>query len=226
MKKTLKGIRVGLAAGHTPDGTGGSGATGEKAWNTIMVDHMRSQLSAKGAMVYVHAHEIVGYGARMQDYFDSVKATLGSADVIWDFHYNAYNGTAKGFEMLYAHSESLARSVTDEFAISFPKSVLRGDRGLKQCLTGNGSGFLVKSPWPALLPEPFFGDNPNEVAVFGHAQATVASAYVRGLEKYFGVYEEEPESFPVDPPSLDATLDERLSHVEDYLKHSSHFLPL
>ena len=228
MKQTLLGIQIAIASGHTPDGQKGSGAEGEKAWNDILVDHLASQLRQKGADVYIHTHQISSYGERQDVFAAAVRNHCPDCKVVLELHYNSFNGSAKGHEFLYGHTPALAKAIQTRFAERFPKSTPRSG-GTKQVLSGNGSGFLIKAPAASCLPEPFFGDNPNERDVFEHAQAAVASTYIAGIEDYLGVTPDEtpePDPMPTEPPSIPATLAERVANIEDHLKYNSHFLPL
>ena len=86
-------------------------------------------------------------------------------------HKNAYNGKAKGFEILVLKGDSLSRHYAELFAeafkVKFPDRVLRGYKGIKE-VSGrdNGAANLRASKNAgaevALLSESFFIDNPNE----------------------------------------------------------------
>jgi hypothetical protein len=86
-------------------------------------------------------------------------------------HKNAYNGTAKGFEILVLADDSesirVAEIIAQEFKEKYPDRVLRhangvkkiksGDRGYSNLVAAKGAGMKI-----ALLGEAFFIDNPSE----------------------------------------------------------------
>lgn len=85
-----------------------------------------------------------------------------------EMHLNAYNGKAKGFEILVLKGdlESIrhARLVAETFKSKFPDHVMRGDNGLKLISNkdrGGGNLQTAKNHGMkvAILMEPFFCDN-------------------------------------------------------------------
>lgn len=96
-------------------------------------------------------------------------------------HLNAYNGKAKGFEILALATDSesikLAEFIAEEFKQAFPgrvirqgngvKKVVKGDRGYQNLIDAKKGGMKI-----ALLSEAFFIDNasewidPKEMAAF------------------------------------------------------------
>jgi hypothetical protein len=86
-------------------------------------------------------------------------------------HKNAYNGTAKGFEILVLENDSesirVAEIMAENFKAKYPTRVLRhtngvkkiksGDRGYSNLIAAKKEGMKI-----ALLGEAFFIDNPAE----------------------------------------------------------------
>ena len=94
------------------------------------------------------------------------------ADLAVELHFNAYNGTAQGREAFHWHNsnggEEFARLLLDAqgrlvegeggvFPFRGAKAATRDSRGAQ---------FLRKTHCPAVIWEPFFGDNPDEWEFF------------------------------------------------------------
>lgn len=86
-------------------------------------------------------------------------------------HKNAFNGKAKGFEILVLKGDTLsehyARMIAENFIDQFPDRKLRHDRGIKWVKRGDrGAASLIAAKANgmevALLVETFFIDNPDE----------------------------------------------------------------
>lgn len=215
MKKTLLGIQIAIVRGHPM----GEGARGETAWNEILCDHMVSQLTERGADVYVHNHTVSSYGRRQDIMRDAVNRELPDCKVVLEAHYNSYSKpSACGHEFLFANTSALAKAIQKRFSAKYPWSKARGG-GVQQVLSGNGAGFLIKAPAASVITEPFFESNQNEMAEFRTAQAEVAAIYVRGIEDYLGVVIDEAPDYvvPVDPAPVPATLADRIERIENHL---------
>lgn len=88
-----------------------------------------------------------------------------------EMHLNAYNGKAKGFEILVLKDdlESIryARLVAETFKAKFPNRVMRGDNGLKIISNKERGGGNLQAAKDygmkvAILVEPFFCDNKDD----------------------------------------------------------------
>jgi hypothetical protein len=99
------------------------------------------------------------------------RLAMKGCNALLEPHKNAFNGEAKGFEILVIDGDSestrVAELIAQNFKQAFPDRVLRrgtgikklkkGDRGYQNLLDAKKSGVKI-----ALLSEDFFIDNPNE----------------------------------------------------------------
>jgi N-acetylmuramoyl-L-alanine amidase len=105
-----------------------------------------------------------------------------------ELHFNAANGHARGCEWLFWNGSTRGKALASELRTAhrgaFPDQV---DRGLKPRGAGDrGALFLRWTPCPAVICEPFFGDNPDEWSVFGGnaGRARLAMAVADGILRW------------------------------------------
>lgn len=82
-------------------------------------------------------------------------------DLALEMHFNSFNGIANGVEALYFHKSKIGLELATAFSqrISFIYDIQnRGAKPLNN-ESQNGFGFVQKMKAPALILEPFFGDN-------------------------------------------------------------------
>lgn len=114
---------------------------------------------------------------------DGVAATI-------ELHFNAYNGKAEGYEVLHYASSTggrrLAEALLEAQGASVPS--WQKSRGRKPIdSAGRGAQFLRKTHCPAVIWEPFFGDNKREWDHFSSCcgSGQLQSAFVSGIKNYF-----------------------------------------
>jgi len=165
-----------IMAGHA-----GDGATHEEEYCGGLVIQVVEALQDMGYRSYVHVHTIKPYGTRQDVMAATCKSVAPHARVAVELHANAHNGFVAGHESLYANTPALATAIEDAMDVSFPD---KPSRGIKQRLTGNGSGFLRKAPCPAVIVEPFFIDNNSEYIYFKQYKAKLAGTIARGIASF------------------------------------------
>ena len=101
-----------------------------------------------------------GYKERMKAV--GGRAKEWGADVIISFHFNSFfSPKAEGFEVLCTKNQR-SRALANDFLMCMDQAGTGDNRGVKVVRNDpnvRGSGFLYKTPMPAILVEPFFGSN-------------------------------------------------------------------
>jgi N-acetylmuramoyl-L-alanine amidase len=114
----------------------------------------------------------------------------------FELHFNsATAASAHGHEHLYHPSDPkslrLALALaSQQQAANIPTDRPRQDRGILARSSGGGAGFLrLHTICPCVLPEPFFGNNPQQWAQFGNdaGKTRLAGIYARSIAGYLGV---------------------------------------
>ena len=116
----------------------------------------------------------LSYGVRL--------ANNNASNFFMSCHLNCYNGSAKGCEVVYssASGQKLAQCIVNELAkLGFSnRGAKRDDRGLYE---------LRHTNMTAVIIEPFFCDNAEDVAIYRRVGAKgIADAIVRGVCNYYG----------------------------------------
>lgn len=105
----------------------------------------------------VYEHSIQGYNSRQNELakFENQR----NYKVVVELHFNAsvYH-TAQGSEVLFFHKSTRGRKYAEIVLNEIVKEYGLRNRGVKGISNGNGFGFLKKTKAPAILIEPFFGD--------------------------------------------------------------------
>ena len=197
-------MKAAICIGHSrPGDSGATSAGGVSEWNyNVPVGEMvRDRLVAHGVEVLLLTDYLGdSYGSAM----DWVAGQLGTfgADCAIEIHFNAHDGTAKGFEYLYWHSSSNGAQLASHLHTAHAETLGGTDRGTKpKTSSDRGSGFLSKPACPCIICEPFFGDNPTEWEAFRSesAQASLAGVYADGILSYLGIESGQPSTpAPID----------------------------
>jgi N-acetylmuramoyl-L-alanine amidase len=154
--------KIALIVGH---GNGDSGAMGwngmsEFNFNQFVADEIENRDLGKEIRVFYRGPSgITGVSA---------KAVMWRPDLTIELHLNAFNGKAKGCEVLCLKgdldSETIAKDFSHKFTTHF-KRVLRGKDGIKWISKNDRGGLNLRSLATIkqrILIEPFFIDNPEE----------------------------------------------------------------
>ncbi len=181
---------VALCLGHgrsDDEGNVGAGGVSEEDFNSPLIDLITDTLRGRGInVVVVKFYQGSSYTNSMIWLANELKR-LGATCAV-EFHFNAFNKVARGHEFLHwEHSKEgvkLAGHLLDAFDEEFST---HASRGLKRLNSKNrGALFVSLTHCPAVIAEPFFGDNPEEWRFFskGPGLFRLMDAYVAGIENW------------------------------------------
>ena len=186
-------MRLGIVVGHNKRRQGAV-ATGpidepEFVYNSEIAAIMTDLASDLGleARVFKRKHrgstrrEIEAVYAETDDW---------SADVTIELHFNAFNRSVSGTETLCGPSQlsfQTADAVHRRLVELFDRDA-RGDRRIKTYRPGiRGGASLISGRAPAVLVEPFFGDNTSDATAADRAgKEAIAHAYMSGIAEVWG----------------------------------------
>lgn len=132
----------------------------EQKYNKKIVDYLKSRYSA---YYDTYEHSIQGYNSRQNALAKFANAK--DYKMIVELHFNASEGhTAQGSEVLFFYKSTKGRKYAEITLDEIIKEFGLRKRGVKGISSGNGYGFLKKTKAPAILIEPFFGDEPKCMA--------------------------------------------------------------
>ncbi len=180
--------KVGVYVGHSRSDDNGAvsvGGISEHEWNTKVAHMLKGKLDDAGVDCYVvDRYDGSSYGSAMT--WVSADASTQGATIAIELHFNAASSSAKGYEYLYWHSskegEKLANAfITAQKAMNTPSP----SRGAKpKDGEDRGSGFLSKTPCPAIILEPFFGSNQGEWNYWSERPSVLANVYAGAIKTY------------------------------------------
>lgn len=107
--------------------------------------------------------------------------------ILVSVHGNAFNGTAKGFEVFTSKGQTGSDSIADIFAVKmslmFPKKVMRWDLSDKDKDKEANFYILKNTSCPAILTENFFFDNKEDAALMMSDEGVkqIAQAHVNAI---------------------------------------------
>ena len=104
-------------------------------------------------------------------------------DLILSLHFNAYNGKATGSEVLYWHTSRKSKALAENIQKGTVAALGLADRGAKGLAKGRGSELLRRTNAPCVILEPFFGDNPADLARARENLSTLAKAIAASLDE-------------------------------------------
>ena len=171
--------------GKRDGGAVSAGGVSEWDFNRDLAFAIERILRERGIVGFVcDKYEGSGYTDSMRWVASRIKSKAATLAV--ELHFNAATGTARGHEWLFwgtsSASKRLAESMRKSYATRFPLSV---DRGIKAKGSGERGGeFLKLTHCPAVICEPFFGDNPTEWATASQNQTAIAEAICDGIEDF------------------------------------------
>jgi N-acetylmuramoyl-L-alanine amidase len=174
--------RVSIEIGHGGNDPGAvRGSIREKDINLVVGLELRRQLERHGVKVLVNRTTDVGF--RVADFRE--KVITFNPDVGVSVHTNAFNGTARGFEVF--RNTNAFRTTSNLLCAGIEREVKKlgqTSRGIKD------SPFLMSSlSCPTAYLELGFLDNPNDYKQFDTPakQRSFAVAYAKGILDYFGI---------------------------------------
>lgn len=185
---TAAPVKVALVVGHEPGAPGADGMfmdgvhrieCNEYAYNVGLAGMVKQALAGNDMVeiVDVRRHLVGGY-SKLPAWINARQF-----DVAIELHYNsAASSSAGGTEMLYWHTSVRSKL----FAAIIQGRVLGAlklkDRGTKAITAKDrGAPFLRGTACPAVICEPFFGSNADEMRIAWHGTDKLAAAYVLGI---------------------------------------------
>lgn len=183
------GKRVAVCIGHSRSGDAGVAAVdGTSEWNfnaPIGAQLVRMLNDAGCVAKLFDSYDGSSYAASMSWLAGQIQAF--GADIAIELHFNSFNGSAQGYEYLHWHTSSnggrLAMAFLKEHKARHPSRVSRGIKARDG--DDRGALFLNKTHCPAIILEPFFGDNATEWNYYKDLQLTIAAQYAAAIGAYF-----------------------------------------
>ena len=113
--------------------------------------------------VFIHDNNL-GYTSRQKEMATKTR----EYDLVFELHFNASNGKAKGCEALHYHRNETARKICFAFCEKYTELTGAKNRGTKALNDGSdrGFGFVYYQKPTAIILEPFFGDNKEDCNKF------------------------------------------------------------
>ena len=89
-------------------------------------------------------------------------------DLVFEVHFNGYDGESQGSHAMYKRSSIMGKKLADMFTdqMSWMMGIEKDYNVPVSNSNCNGCGFVMLQKPEALLLEPFFGDNPDDVSKF------------------------------------------------------------
>lgn len=125
--------------------------------------HFECELSEIGTVFY-HDPLIFSYSRRQK----SIAIKTEGFDLVFELHFNASNGQAKGCEALYYEGNTVSKNISNKFCRYYTNLTKTKNRGARVLYNKNQRGyqFVYRQKPNAVLLEPFFGDNENDCKKF------------------------------------------------------------
>ena len=114
--------------------------------------------------VFFHNYLLRGYNARQRS---MARKTLGY-DLVFELHFNSLDGDTSGCEALYYYRNKDTLKLSKVFCETYTNLTGTRNRGAKPLVSDaqRGFGFVYNQKPPAILLEPFFGDNIEDCKAF------------------------------------------------------------
>lgn len=174
--------------GHTEGGATSVDGTREWEYNRDLAFKVCHHLRDLGVDCFMEdEYHGIGYTDSMRWLASYLKGR--GVKLAVELHFNAATGGARGHEWLYwgnsGNSQRLAESINGEFQAAFPEMK---SRGAKPKTAGDrGAEFLRLTHCPAVICEPFFGDNTDDWVIAIERKADIAKSIAAGIHKYLTV---------------------------------------
>jgi N-acetylmuramoyl-L-alanine amidase len=182
---------VAICVGHSRTGDNGAASVdGMSEWkfNDPLADEIVKILGELGVPAFkLNSYEGKSYGGAMRWVAANLEQKHASLAV--ELHFNAANGVARGHEWLFwsgsKRSSRLATCLLARYQAAFPEIPLRG---IKPKTAGDrGAEFLKLTHCPAVICEPFFGDNQEDWKIATDRKSDIARAIAAGIHDYFTI---------------------------------------
>lgn len=178
-----------LCVGHSREGDAGATAhdgTLEHPWCLKLVDAIAARVRTFAPLLKVEVinqYEGRSYGQAMRWLAKKINALNPLFAV--EYHFNAYNGNAEGYENLYWHlstaGKKLATIHQETHGQHFPDSKNRGIEPLGDQAHERGTLFCKLPKCPSIITEPFFADNPADARAIKEDRSKLIESNVTAL---------------------------------------------
>ena len=184
-------IRVAICVGHSrfisgrrDGGALSAGNVQEWNYNKELAITLKDKLLEESIPCFIvdHYHGN-GYTDSMKWLASHLEAEKATHAI--ELHFNAANGNARGHEWLYWHSSSTGQKMAVALSGKFKEwfSALPA-RGAKAKSAGDRGGeFLRLTRCPAVIAEPFFGDNEADWKFATENEYAIAGAIAQALKE-------------------------------------------
>jgi N-acetylmuramoyl-L-alanine amidase len=178
---------IGIAIGHSRYGDQGAwdiNSVSEREFNNALIPLITAML--KVPYVVYNDYKASSYVGAMNYVARKMKRDGITACV--ELHFNSASPKATGHEWLHWETSRGGKTLATQFKNAMDKAYPElASRGLKPKKKGSrGSLFLRKTPCPAVIAEPFFGSNKNDVALIHADISKLAGVYAAGINSYYG----------------------------------------
>lgn len=184
-------MKFGIFVGHSRSGDEGAysvaGISEWDFWFTVAHD-VETRLKELGEDCKVYDYyEGKSYGAAMS--WVARQSKKDGITVGVELHFNAASPSAHGYEYLYYKGSDKGLLLAECFSAKhhehYPEAKARGNNGVIPKTSGDrGAGFLQKTPFPAVISEPFFGTNDDEWEEYSQSTDNIADMIVEALLLY------------------------------------------
>lgn len=193
----MEPIRIALVVGHEPEKPGAEGRylddsfaehkVNEYAFNTVISRQVRDMLySAADLQIIDIRRHIAGGYSKLPGAVNATKAHFAL-----ELHFNAFGPTSTGTETLYWHRSQRGRAYAGVLQRHLLIALGLRDRGLKPIdEDGRGGYFLKNTAMPALIAEPFFASNPQEMQHAMDNLGKLAAGYAAAIREIAGLIRE------------------------------------
>ena len=181
--------RVAICVGHSRIGDRGAlsvGKVSEWVYNCEVAEALRWKLERAGVDVdVISSYPRKTYRAAMKWLADSMRGK--GYDCVLELHFNSAGSAANGYEYLFLEGSKKGRELATCLMSAHQR--VMGDkqksRGIIPISGGKrGYSFLMLTPAPAVICEPFFGSNESEWAMYAHECEKLAGIYFDGIKEF------------------------------------------
>ena len=186
-------MKIGICIGHSREGDNGAIAADDVTsewhfWHAIGYLIKKAIPACEHDVRVFESYAGRSYTEAMTDIARQLREM--GADLAIELHFNAWNAKASGYEVLHWHKSRMGRlfaqalnkaqaDTLNEWGMPFP------NRGVKPIgVSGRGSQFLRKTHCPAVIWEPFFGDNPDEWFWYDQNDTQLVGMVLSAIEIY------------------------------------------
>lgn len=183
---------IAICVGHSRRGDmGAQSVDGVSEWhyNSDIARRVRRKLEGLGHdACVISTYPRSGYGSAME-WLRGELCKMRAAAAI-ELHFNSSDDPqSHGHEWLHWHAsprgKRLAKAVQGQMAAMYPELRGRGLVGIDS-IHKRGGAFLMRTPCPAVICEPFFGTNRGEWELFNAEREIYAEVLALGIDDWKG----------------------------------------